>query len=378
MSSVKIHFIHLVAGEIGGVGKSFFCKMLIEAFQFMNLAHWIIDCDETTPNVGRTYDPSNYDPAKIAEYHAKVATIEKELQPLVQKVIDAETTLIEAPDILKAAQNHYNLVEDGASSAAVVTAQAALNSAPENLKQAKVNLAQARKAKYPIPLLPRIYFIGETADEQELPNKLLTLAQKNNLIVNLPAQVTKTVNRWIQDSDLLEGVKEDGVETICWFVAKPTKASIEQLRDLYNFHKGKLQVVLVKNNYTGHGGNWDDVIDPLIKAWLKSSNIRTIEMENLRLSDDARSIIDGQYPILSELTQEGDDRVPYDVRKKLSKYLRVMIEAIVTTGLLLGAEVPIETPVKSAKKATSKKPIIDPAELPIETPVVNSEEQKND
>ena len=90
MDAEKIHYIHLVAGEIGGVGKSLFCKLLIEAFLKLKLPYQIIDCDETTPNVGRTYDPGNYDPGKIAEHQRLVASVEKELEPLVQAVADAE------------------------------------------------------------------------------------------------------------------------------------------------------------------------------------------------------------------------------------------------------------------------------------------------
>ena len=52
--------INFVTGEKGGVGKSFFTRVLIEHYQAQNIAFKLIDADRTNPDVGVIYEPQNY------------------------------------------------------------------------------------------------------------------------------------------------------------------------------------------------------------------------------------------------------------------------------------------------------------------------------
>ena len=52
--------IHLIDGEKGGVGKSFFCRVLIEYLQKNQIDFSLFDADRTNPDVGLIYEPHIY------------------------------------------------------------------------------------------------------------------------------------------------------------------------------------------------------------------------------------------------------------------------------------------------------------------------------
>ena len=59
--------IHLIDGEKGGIGKSMFCRVLVEYCQSRNIPYALIDTDRTNPDVGKSYSPADYSNPKEAE-----------------------------------------------------------------------------------------------------------------------------------------------------------------------------------------------------------------------------------------------------------------------------------------------------------------------
>jgi hypothetical protein len=341
MLSAKLNLLHLIVGEIGGVGKSWFCKMLIEAYISLMREHYIVDCDETTPNVGRAYDPDNYDPAALSKYQERLKAAEKGLKPYLAAVKAAEKFAAVAPSLLADAQA---LLRDHLTPQAE-KAVIEIKGAQDSLAEAKAAYEQAKRELTPIPPRKPIYFISEDMDDRDRPSAMIGLAMERDTIVNLPAQVTKVVNSWIRDSGLLS-MTEDGLDTICWFVAKPTKASIEQLIALHDFHEGMLKIVLVKNNFVGHAGNWNTVLDDLMLAKLDDRRIVSIDIQDLRLNEEQRYTIDQEYAVFSELIEKADTRLLPHEKAKIRQYLNRTIATIVGTGLIpLQALQPVE-PVK--------------------------------
>jgi hypothetical protein len=321
--------LHLVMGEIGGVGKSWFTKMLIETYISLKLDYFVVDCDETTPNVGRAYDRENYDPEYIREYQSKIAKINEELKPLLQAASNAEQFSLDAPELLEKAKTEHEKEQSKESGEAV----AKINNAEAAYKAAVAAYDKAKIERTPNPLRKPIYFITESMSDRDIPSEMIGMAMEKDTIVNLPAQVTKVVNSWIQESGLL-GMKEDGLETICWFVAKPTKASIEQLKLLHAAHTGKLKIVLVKNNFVGHAGSWSEAIDPITLNFLKKAKIEQIDLTDLRLNEEQRNLIDRDYATFSELVSDTDDRLKFHEKRKITQYMTKTIETIIGTELL--------------------------------------------
>lgn len=337
MISTKIRFLHLVMGEIGGVGKSWFTKILIEAYISLLKDYIVIDADESTPNVGITYDPDNYSPIKIQEYNDKVAKAESDLTPLVKTVTQArlavKTTIAEQEKALTT----YNLSKSGEDNTKANDATKAAVDAPKKLQTAEKALESARKKGMPKPLQKRIHFIPSRLEDRQLPNEILDwmLERERDAIVNLPAQVTKSVNSWIRSSGLLESeMLAEGIKTVCWFVGKPSIQSIEQLIKLREFHGDKLTIVLVKNHYEHHTGSWSDVLTPSVLDIIESMKIVQIDLPHFGLSIEQQNIVDDNYVRFCDLVKPENEDFKHLIKTRLKTYLKHTTEQIVLTKLI--------------------------------------------
>ena len=72
------NLLHLVCGASGGVGSSWFAKLLIETYRTLNLTYFVIDTDESALDVDQAYNPDYYSPTKVAEYQEYVRIMKKE------------------------------------------------------------------------------------------------------------------------------------------------------------------------------------------------------------------------------------------------------------------------------------------------------------
>lgn len=61
MTDKKGHTLHIVGGEIGGVGKSTIGKLLVEYYLEMKKDFWLVDADESKPDVGLAYKKDLYE-----------------------------------------------------------------------------------------------------------------------------------------------------------------------------------------------------------------------------------------------------------------------------------------------------------------------------
>jgi hypothetical protein len=61
MKDKKGHTLYIVGGEIGGVGKSTVGKLLVEYFLEVKKDFWLVDADESKPDVGLAYKKDLYE-----------------------------------------------------------------------------------------------------------------------------------------------------------------------------------------------------------------------------------------------------------------------------------------------------------------------------
>jgi hypothetical protein len=343
MTEIKSKLLlHLVMGEIGGAGKSWFAKILIEAYISLFKDYIVVDADESTPNVGITYDPNNYSPVKIQEYNDKLAKAELELLPLIKAVSTARLDIKVTADKLKQSQVEHAANPVKEQEDALKIAKESSKKALEKLANVEKTLEAARKKNAVIPLQKRIHFSADRPEDRELPNEILDwmLEQEKDAIVNLPAQVGKAVNNWIRSSGLIEEeMLSEGIGTICWFVGKPTNQSIEQLIALKEFHGDKLKVVLVKNLYENHAGSWSDVLTQTILDRLESMNISSINLPHMGITLEQRIVIDSNYVTFSDLASDKDTNFKHLMKGRTRMYLKQAIAEITATGLLPVAKV---------------------------------------
>lgn len=252
--------LHFVMGEIGGVGKSVFCKVLVETYQSLGSEYHLVDADRTTPNVGLSYSPEIYTPTIGRTDNAKRG----------QNLVDRDL----------------------------------------------------------------VYF-SEDLDDFSIPDRLLDLASERDVIVNMPAQVSNIVNKWIDACDLLGKVKTElGIETIGWFVARPSSGSLKLLKADYEYHQGKMQYVLVKNQLRGTGSKWEDLLDQDLLEFLASANIPSIELPELILAPQERDLFDREYPTYSALIAPADKRLGIASKMRMKKFLAEAIAQIESTHSL--------------------------------------------
>lgn len=180
----------------------------------------------------------------------------------------------------------------------------------------------------------RIHF-SEDLDDFSIADRLIDLAIEKDVIVNLPAQVSGIINKWIDACDLLGNIKTDlGIETIAWFVARPSSRAIELLEADYLYHQKKMQFVLVKNQLRGTGAKWENILTESIQEFLKTENIAQIELPELILAPHERDLFDREYPTFSELLGSTDKRLGIASKMRTRKFLAEAIENIQSTNLV--------------------------------------------
>lgn len=96
--------IHIIDGEKGGVGKSFFAKVLIEYFISLNISHTIVDADTTNPDISRQY-PNNSHIAEFSELEEK-----QDLTDIIIELALENNVIVNLPaQMLTKLQNWFDL-----------------------------------------------------------------------------------------------------------------------------------------------------------------------------------------------------------------------------------------------------------------------------
>lgn len=270
--------IYFVGGEVGGAGKTMCCMLLIECFLQYQILYHFRDADRTTPNVGWAYDTVHYPRNAANTLKTSVSAGKK------KKKGD----------------------DDGA---------------PEVIDNWK-----------PV-------FFSEDFDDFSQADKLIDLAQERDVIVNLPAQVSNSFDKWLEAGDFLDTQDELGVNFVYLWVAKAEQRSIDML--LANIQRfPKMPHILVCNQLRGVGEKWDAILTDELEKSLQAKGVKIISMPELQLTPDERGVLDRDSPRLQDLVAD-DKRLGAASKARLKKFMRVTIENIVSTGYL--AVSPAET-----------------------------------
>ena len=98
---------------------------------------------------------------------------------------------------------------------------------------------------------------SQTAGEVD---KIIDLAMKEDVIINLPGKVHQQVKFWIEGNNLLDEdfIKESGVNFCKFFLSNGSDLSLELLEDSLQTYKGKLPHILVRNR--GLKLDWSEIV----------------------------------------------------------------------------------------------------------------------
>ncbi|HHP7231113.1 MAG TPA: mobilization protein MobD [Xenococcaceae cyanobacterium] len=158
-------------------------------------------------------------------------------------------------------------------------------------------------------------------------DKLIELAMKENVIVNLPAKVHQQVKFWIEGNDLLSEsfIKESGVSFCKFFLSNGSDISLELLKDSLQTYKGKLPHILVRNK--GLRLDWSEIDSGDRLSGLKSKHqFQEINFPGLRRTDI--EFIDRKKQPFSQVMAE----LPLLSRQRVKTFLSETMAAIESTG----------------------------------------------
>lgn len=158
-------------------------------------------------------------------------------------------------------------------------------------------------------------------------DKIIDMAMKEDIIVNLPGKVHQQVKFWIEGNNLLDEnfIKESGVRFCKFFLSNGSDISLDLLEDSLQTYKEKLPHILVRNK--GLKLDWSGVIKSDRAIKLKSEHqFLEIDFPGLRRSD--LDFIDRQKQPFSQVM----DQLPLLTRQRVKTFLSETMAAIESTG----------------------------------------------
>jgi hypothetical protein len=278
--------IHFVGGEIGGAGKTMFCMVLLEGFLHYEIPYHFRDADRTTPNVGWAYDPTHY---------VKNSTLNPS--------IDARTLKVDAESQKKTS-----------------------GKSPKQAKQTRSQTPDTADDWLPV-------IFSEDFDDFSKADRLIDLAGERDVIVNLPAQISNSFDKWIEAGDFLNIQEELGIKFIYWWVAKAEQRSIDLLfANIQRFPN--LPHVLVCNQVRGVGEKWSAMLTEELQEALHDLGVRIMDMPELQLAPDERGLLDRENPRFQDLTSDSDKRLSIASKARCKKFVKTSLNNIFATGYL--------------------------------------------
>jgi hypothetical protein len=91
--------------------------------------------------------------------------------------------------------------------------------------------------------------LEEFASADEIVNR--ALAADRNVVVDLPAQSSRILQRWLDSADILRFAPEAGIRLTLWHVTDGTLDSVTDLERTLEMGRGAFSLVVVKNHGRG-------------------------------------------------------------------------------------------------------------------------------
>jgi hypothetical protein len=149
----------------------------------------------------------------------------------------------------------------------------------------------------------------ETADEIIE----LALAENRHLVVDLPAQSQRFLDRWVAENDVLALCEELQITLTYWYVVDDSHDSVHLLEQFLNQYQTDLQCIIVKNKGRGQGFNELDRLLALNSASnaplqmclapLHDSTMRKIDKLNFSFWS-AINVKEGETPYLTLMERQ--------------------------------------------------------------------------
>jgi hypothetical protein len=96
-------------------------------------------------------------------------------------------------------------------------------------------------------------------DQYEETDQIIELAleEDQKVVIDLPAQSERFLDRWMEDSDVIELCAEMEIPVVYWYVVDDGRDSVQLLNKFLHKYKNMLNVVVVKN--AGRGVDFSEL-----------------------------------------------------------------------------------------------------------------------
>ncbi|MEH6800301.1 MAG: mobilization protein [Halopseudomonas sabulinigri] len=94
--------------------------------------------------------------------------------------------------------------------------------------------------------------------------EIATDEEQKQLLIDLPSQSQRFLDRWLEDSGVLEMCEELGLKTVFWYVVDGGRDSISLLEEFQQKYGNVMPFVVVKNH--GRGNDFSDIDAVLAKG----------------------------------------------------------------------------------------------------------------
>jgi hypothetical protein len=138
---------------------------------------------------------------------------------------------------------------------------------------------------YPEFALPTRF--SELDQNLKIPDRILDLALKKLVLVDLPGNVEEAFNHWLTASDILEAAQDLDVEIQNWYVLDDSTECYEGFLRTLEFVKDNASHVLVRN--LGRCEDWGSFEEFITPKLITEYKLKVIDLPKLRL-DTAMTI----------------------------------------------------------------------------------------
>lgn len=186
----------------------------------------------------------------------------------------------------------------------------------------------------PLQQVEQITFSGE-AGNYFAADKIITIAEKKNVLVVLPALPANDLDRWIDQNDIVGMLAdpENTIDVIHFFVTNGTSESLQLFKDSVESSKGKIPHVLVLNHgaATNIQWKWFDQ-DKQIAKYLEQYGFKSIVFPEMIVDPSVKNKIFSEYIPYGDVLKA--EWLPTPSKRRLNKWLREATQTLGSTGYI--------------------------------------------
>lgn len=123
-------------------------------------------------------------------------------------------------------------------------------------------------------------FFSENKDEKDLADEILEKALESDLLINLPSQILKIFDNWVEKNQIFVVAKREKIQFVNWYVTNGSYHSVRLFKNFVKKHQDNMIHIMVRN--TKLCRNWEQVDeDSELEKLIELYQIESLELPTL-------------------------------------------------------------------------------------------------